>query len=450
MPLFVSEAPYVPTSQVLFVPVQAEASEVLPPIGPNVPIGQATHLLIGEVVSLYQPAGHPASGQQILFVASNEYPLPQSVEVRGHIAEGSSSEAVQQHNRIRLLVVASHAELDAEFVKQISVPLLKCGAYGLLVPLTWLQLNPAAALPPYPFNAPFANSKCASSLTAFWRVASHVFFAPQAAAQVLPSAAVGEDFFHPDHSFVEASVATQYFESAGVASPPAGQSGHASASDERPVPTAAYLPIWQVPVQADASDVWPLLNPNLPAGHPTHTGPGLAEGLFQYPAAQTHEDAAVNPAGLEESTVPHLTHVSPECVDRPLHQPAAHPSLGQQIPLVVSNQYPLPQSEAMSGHILAGSSPPAVQQHNRWPAPIALHIEVDIELKWHIPPHFPTLKFGAFALLVSTYPVHATPTVFPPYVSIAPFATMYEDVLFTAFCRAIWHVVLFPHAVAQD
>ena len=125
MPLFVSEAPYVPTSQVLFVPVQAEASEVLPPIGPNFPIGQATHLLIGEVVSLYQPAGHPASGQQILFVASNEYPLPQSVEVRGHIAEGSSSEAVQQHNRIRLLVVASHAELDAEFVKQISVPLLK-------------------------------------------------------------------------------------------------------------------------------------------------------------------------------------------------------------------------------------------------------------------------------------------------------------------------------------
>ena len=38
----------------------------------------------------------------------------------------------------------------------------------------------------------------------------------------------------------------------------------------------------------------------------------LAVGSFQYPAAQMHTDAAVDPAGaiaLEESTVPHGTHV---------------------------------------------------------------------------------------------------------------------------------------------
>ena len=46
----------------------------------------------------------------------------------------------------------------------------------------------------------------------------------------------------------------------------------------------------------------------------------LAVGSFQYPAAQMHTDAVVDPAGaiaLEESTVPHETHFDvaalPQC-----------------------------------------------------------------------------------------------------------------------------------------
>ena len=52
--------------------------------------------------------------------------------------------------------------------------------------------------------------------------------------------------------------------------------------------------------------------------HETHVV--LAVGSFQYPAAQMHTDAVVDPAGaiaLEESTVPHETHVDvaafPQC-----------------------------------------------------------------------------------------------------------------------------------------
>ena len=91
-----------------------------------------------------------------------------------------------------------------------------------------------------------------------------------------------------------------------------------------------------------------------------------AVGSFQYPAAQMHTDAVVDPAGaiaLEVSTAPHATQPS-----FPIQYPAGQTEVGSMHRLVAaSHVVPAPQSEAATGHIVAASSPAAAatQQQRR-------------------------------------------------------------------------------------
>ena len=80
--------------------------------------------------------------------------------------------------------------------------------------------------------------------------------------------------------------------------------------------------------------------------HATHVV--LAVGSFQYPAAQMHADDAVDPTGLEVSTVPHEMHTGMAGSELSFHPPEPQPTASVvQSWFTASTHVPAPQKHSV-------------------------------------------------------------------------------------------------------